>query len=489
MNPDKTHDKNMEPGFPFFRKIGAKYVLTNDCGNYAVVTEKEFSALRDGELKKTSRAYKTLFKNDLLPGKTDADRMAARYRGKNRHLTVGPNLHIVIVTLRCNESCVYCHAGRGSMKKTSLDMSVETAKNVVDTIFQTTSPSITIEFQGGEPLANWDVVEFIVKYATEKNTTFKKSLTFSLVTNLSLMDEKKAEFLLDSGVLMCTSLDGPEDLHDLNRKCPGGSAYKKTVSWMKRINEGYAKRGVDTNLYHVDALLTVTKDSLKRPKEIIDEYVRHGIKVIHLRPLNPMGFAVETWDRIGYTPSEFLRFYNESLDYIIELNNKGTEILERMSSIFLTKILTERDPNFLDIRSPCGAGIGQLAYNYDGTIFTCDEGRMVNQMGDDIFALGVAGSTGYKELVSHDTVKTIATASCLDGLPMCESCAYKPYCGVCPVINYLEQGDLFGQRPRSSRCAIHMGVMDRIFTLIATGGDDVLRIFGRWVTYRQRQAQ
>ena len=46
------------------------------------------------------------------------------------------------------------------------------------------------------------------------------------------------------------------------------------------------------------------------------------------------------------------------------------------------------DPNYLDIRSPCGAGIGQIAYSYDGKIYTCDEGRMLGGMGDDIFCIG-----------------------------------------------------------------------------------------------------
>jgi sulfatase maturation enzyme AslB (radical SAM superfamily) len=54
------------------------------------------------------------------------------------------------------------------MDQKELDMSKETAKKVVDTIFYTSNPSITIEFQGGEPLVNWDVIKFIVEYAEKK---------------------------------------------------------------------------------------------------------------------------------------------------------------------------------------------------------------------------------------------------------------------------------------------------------------------------------
>ena len=208
--------------------------------------------------------------------------------------------------------------------------------------------------------------------------------------------------------------------------------------------------------------------------------------MIHLRPLNPMGFATRTWEKIGYSNGEFLDFYRHAFDYILRKNLEGHELIERTASIFLTKILTDRDPNFLDLRSPCGAGIGQLAYNHDGTIFTCDEGRMVHQMGDDIFLLGKAGQTPYRELVTHDTVKAISVASCLDCIPGCADCAYRPFCGACPVVNYMEQGDIFGQRPLSSRCAIYMGVLDHLFGKLHGGQKDILNIFKKWVTFRQR---
>jgi hypothetical protein len=61
------------------------------------------------------------------------------------------------------------------------------------------------------------------------------------------------------------------------------------------------------------------------------------------------------------------------MKYIVEINKKGTLFKESISSIYLSKILTDRDPNYRDERSPCGAGIGQVAYNFDGKIYSCDE--------------------------------------------------------------------------------------------------------------------
>jgi His-Xaa-Ser system radical SAM maturase HxsB len=476
----------VDEGFPYFRDLGGFVVLTNDAGAWLTATREEFDALKAGKVKPDSDFGKKLAGKNMLPGRIDQEKLADAYRTKNKFLTTGPNLHIVIITLRCNQACVYCHASRRKMSESSFDMPVETARKVVDTIFETTSPSITIEFQGGEPLANWPTLEFIVKYATDLNKKAGKQLTFSCVTNLSLMTGERVKFLLDNGVLLCSSLDGPADLHRANRIYTSGDSHEDAVKWMRHIFKEYEKRGMDTRLYHVDALMTTTRMSLDRAKDIVDEYISLGNKVIHLRPLNPMGFATQTWQKIGYTNEEFLAFYRDVMDYIIARNMDKVEIQERMSAIFLIKMLTERDPNFLDLRSPCGAGIGQLAYNYDGTIFTCDEGRMIGQMGDDIFLIGRAGETPYREIVQHETVKAISVASCLDCLPGCEMCAYRPFCGVCPVVNFMEQGDIFGQRGCSSRCVIYMGVMDYLFGRLHEGNPDILNIFKKWVTFRKR---
>jgi len=153
-------------------------------------------------------------------------------------------------------------------------------------------------------------------------------------------------------VQICTSIDGPEHLHDKQRRLPGLSAHKAATFWIKRINEAYAEMGLDTNLYHVEALLTTTKETLKYPKEVVDTYVALGCRALFLRPLDPFGWSEKTGFKTEYPRSEYMKFYREAVDYMLELNKKGTPILERFASIFLTKILSGEDPNFLDIRNP-----------------------------------------------------------------------------------------------------------------------------------------
>jgi len=469
-----------------YRKLGSKYVVSNDPGAYSFLDEDQLQTLIRGRLKRDTPFFDEMKTKGFLLDEGDFGRISADFSRKAGYLYHGPVLHIMVITLRCNEVCRYCHASRASMKETGTDMTIETAEKVVDTILTSPSDTLSIEFQGGEPLVNWDVVRHVVDYANEKADKVGKRLMFSLVTNLSLMDEEKLAWLLDHKIQISTSLDGPKDLHDSNRKLAGGSAYEDTVKWLGRINDAYLERGMDPTLYHVEALATITNEHLKFPKELVDEYISQGNRAIFLRPLNPFGFAKSKTSRHGYSGADFLDFYYRALDYIIEQNLKGVQILERLAAIFLTKIMTPDDPNYMDIRSPCGAGIGQIAYNYDGEIFTCDEGRMVHQMGDEMFRIGNIDDMDLGGIVTHDTVKTLALASCLDSLPGCSQCAYKPYCGTCPVFNYAEQGNIFPQNPTNDRCIIYMGVQDRLFKYLMEGNEEIVEIFHQWVEVKDR---
>lgn len=485
--PAREADLALSELAPFrFRRIGEKVLLTGETGEHALVPVSEFEALVAGKLAADAPIRALLREKGLLDGSRTVEESAARLARRKAFTTVGPYLHVLVTTLRCNQACVYCHASRVGMQAQARDMTLETAERAVDIALQSPAPAITFEFQGGEPLANWPVVRHVVTRALDRGRAAGKTILFSLVSNLSLMDDEKLEFLVANGVQVCTSLDGPQDLHDANRPFGGASSHAETVRWMERLNQGYRDRGLDPELYHVEALLTVTRGSLGRAKDIVDEYVARGLKAIFARPLNPFGFATRTWERIGYDTPRFLAFYDELLGDVIARNREGTQILERLSAIFLAKILTGGDPNYLDIRSPCGGGVGQIAYNHDGRVFCCDEGRMLDQMGDPMFQIGHVERSQYGDLVEHEVVRSVCLASCLEGLPGCADCAYLPYCGTCPVFNYATQGNIFGRMPDNEKCRLHTGVLDRLFGLLAQDDPGLRDIFGRWVEPRDR---
>jgi uncharacterized protein len=474
-------------GFFRYGHIAGRVVITNDAGEWLALTEDDFGEFIAGRIAPGHPQHDALLARGFLRDGMDLDALADRVRRKRGFLRHGPHLHIVITTLRCNQGCRYCHASRTDMDRVDTDMSLETAKKVVDHAMKTTSPYVNFEYQGGEPTVNMPIIKFIVEYSREKNRYEKKTVDHSLVTNMTYMTAENAEWLLANGVMVCTSLDGPEDVHNWNRTWTKGNAHENVLEWIRYFNRRYVEMGRDPNLWHVDALMTTTRKTFDRWKDVIDLYVDLGIRNIHLRPLNPFGFATATWQRIGYSMAEYMEFYERSLDYILELNRKGTQIQEGTAATFLKKILTPDDPNFVDIRSPVGSGTGQIAYNHDGSILPSDEGRMVQAMGDDFFKIGVVGETPYDEVMKHPTIKAIAVASYLDALPGCSTCWNAPYCGVRPEHNYMNFGDLFAQRPLTPKCHEHMTIGKLLFTRLIEDRDGTTEaIFRRWTIQRPR---
>ncbi len=466
-------------GFFRFKKLDGNYLLTNDVGFYIFLTPAQFKIFLAGKLDRNCQVYEELEEKGFAknPSPFQRAKLTDAYRSKNPSLfRPGPSLHIVVVTLRCNFKCIYCQAGSRSLKEKKYDMTLETAKQTLEFIFNAPSPFITIEFQGGEPLLNWPVVEFIVKRARDRNRVAGKNLRIALVSNLVLMDKTKLDFLLKNQVSICTSLDGPERVHNKNRPWSGGNSYRVTTSWIKKIQKKLsALREKNQTRLSLNALVTVSRYSLQCPEKIVDEYLKWGFKGIHFRHLTRLGFARASWGKIGYSAEEFISAWKKVMDYIIEINQKGRFFPERESRIMLKKILTDKGHTFTDLNSPCGAALGQIAYDYDGNIYTCDEGRTLK---DDTFMIGSVKKSSYKETIINNKVKTMVTSSCLENTT-CDYCVYKPYCGVCPVRNYAFYGNLFPQTINTDWCKIKTAQFDYLFRKMQD--KKTREIFKRWV--------
>ena len=479
----------VKPDFavPFnHRQVGGDFLLTNDLGDWAFVTPAELQKLAYGDIANDDPLYARLAQKNFIAAELDVAAQAERWRNKNQFLFYGPTLHAFVLTGRCNFGCQYCHSSIVGMHRTDTDMSIEVAERAVDMAFQSTSPGITIEFQGGEPMANWDVLQHVVEYARQKNALIGKALSFSLVSNLSLMTEDKLDYLLERKVQICTSIDGPKDLHNKHRIYRDADGFDTTTGWMKRINERYVELGLDSNLYRVEALPTVTRAMLERPKDLVDTYVELGCRAIFLRKLDPFGFAARTAKTLGYSMEQFIKFYTEAVDYIIELNRQGVQVMERNAAIMLSKMIADYEPNYLDLRSPGGAVIGQLGYHPDGRIYSSDEGRMVAAMGDEAFCIGSLDNT-YQELMTAASTRALVIAGTNLGQPDCVSCTYRPYCGQQPEYNYKTQGTIGGRMRDSTWCRKHKYIFDYLAKKLHEADEQDMAMFDRWTTNRPQE--
>jgi uncharacterized protein len=447
------------------RRIGSRYLIVGHHGSYASLTEQQYCQLQGHRL--DDSLFSELEEKGIILTEKGEQAAVEGYRKRHHFLTQGASLHIVVVTLRCNQVCVYCHAASRPENQKGYDMTRETARQTVDFIFQSPSKCITIEFQGGEPLLNFDIVRYIVDYANKKNKSYKKDLQFSLVTNLTLLTEDILNYFVENNVGICTSIDPPKEVHDRNRRYLKGPGTYDDVE--KKIKE---LRKYPINPH---ALMVTTKRSFPYHREIVDEHIRLGFKEVWVRWTNNLGFAQRTWKELRYAPEEFVEFYKKVVDYIV----KGKlPIREQLTTYIVRKIMTGRDPNYLDLRSPCGAAIGQLAYNHDGSVYSCDEGRMVE---GDIFRLGSVDQSYKDILTSNETCSLVASS--VNDIYMCNSCAYKPFCGLCPVCNYATKQNIVPILSIDDRCKILKAIFDYVFEKLIFE-DDYAKAFSEWIKRR-----
>ena len=464
-----------------FRQVNGRILVTNDVGHYADLAPADFDRLLGGRIAEGDPLWAELSQKGFLKDRLDFPKLAQTYLKKNAFYWWAPALQIVVTTLRCNHKCMYCHASVVGEDRFDLDMTLETAKQTVDFIFSSPNPSLVIEFQGGEPLMNWPAIEFITKYARERNKQEHRNLFVALVSNFSLMDDKKFKFLVDNQVSVCTSLDGPEALHNKNRIYRKGNSFAEEVKWLKRFQEAAEVSDAGTaRHYKPGALLTTTRFSFNYPKEIVDTYIDLGLNVLCIRPMSPIGFARRVWDKIGYTGPQFQEFYKQTMEHVFAANERGVRLSERGAVLLLTKILKLEDPGYVDLRSPSGGGLGVLGYNYNGDVYTGDEGRMLSQEGNELFKLGHVAVSKYNDCIEHATNRACAISTTLEAQPLCSQCAYKPYCGACPVFNIETQDSLWGRMPSNGRCETYMGLFDYIFEQLRN--PERRRIMESWLT-------
>lgn len=455
-----------------FRKFEDKYLVTNDLGHYAFLEEGQLKDLAADRVDPESEIGQRLERDGFTFRSSEAaftETKSYLVRDCKNYTLTATSLHIFVVTTACNLRCRYCQANGGPQCLPAF-MDEETARRAVDVALESPSNHLSFEFQGGEPLLNFPIVKLIVEYAEERRGD--KHVQFSLVSNLTLATDEMISFLAEHDVGISTSLDGPAAVHDENRPHADGSGSHDEVLAMV---ERFRAAGMG-----VGAIQTTTRANLPFARETVQEYADAGFDSIFVRPLSPLGAAGRSWDEIGYTAEEFTSFYRQVLDAVIELNKGGQQMREGHASLFLAKALHGYPANYMELRSPCGASVGQVAYCPGGDVFTCDEGRMLAEMGDCSFRLGNVHENSYADLMGSSVCRTTCLASVTESIPGCCDCVYQPYCGICPVVNYALDGDLMPKQAGDYRCHVYEGMISTVFKLLYENERETMEILEEW---------
>ena len=472
-NPDETY--YLLP-FRFHSISKQKEVLVNEVGDYLIVPTGTAKSIAYRQIDYSSNLYRDLVANFFIsptPIPELLEVLASRYRTKKHFLQTFTALHIFVVSLRCNHTCHYCQVSRATENKSAFDISFADLDAGIDHMFLSPSHDLTMEFQGGEPLLAFEKVKYGVERALELNEIYKRNISFVICTNLTILSDDILQFCKTYNILISTSLDGPAFIHNANRFKSGRASHEMVVEGIKRARQalGHEK---------VSALMTTTPLSLKYPKEIIDHYLENEFHNIFLRPISPYGFAKKNLKKNNYQTDEFLNFYKQGLDYILELNQSGVSIREDYTSIILQKILSPFNVNYVDLQSPSGIVTSVVVFNYDGNVYASDESRMLAESHDYTFRLGHV-SQPYAELFFSSKSKGLLNSGISECLAGCRDCAFLPFCGADPVVHYASQNDMEGNRAFSIFCKKNMEIIRHIFELLDQGGLHTESFFRSWI--------
>jgi uncharacterized protein len=471
----KNGDYQLLP-FRFARFDSKRYLLNNFVGEHCLVDRETLHELVSKKLRPCSAEYSALKSRHFFfkPGETSAlHLLATKYRTKQAPLAEFTRLHMIVPTIRCNTSCVYCQVSHKNSTAPSCEMTEEAADRALDFMFRSPSSHLKLEFQGGEPLLNLEMVRYIVANTRQREKQTGRKVSIVICSNLSLISDEILQFCKKNHVDFSTSLDGPRDLHNQNRPSAEFDSYERTLTGITRVREALG-------ICAISALMTTTHASLSKPKEIVDEYVGQGFKSIFLRPINPYGFASSAGAITHYSTADWMEFYKAALDYIINLNIRGIKIREEYAALLLRRILTPFGTGYVDLQSPAGIGISAILFNHDGNVYASDESRMLAEMGDPHFRLGNLLKDSYEDMMLSDVLIDTLTETMSEGVPCCSDCGFQPYCGSDPVRHYRLQGDIIGFKPTSEFCQRHMALFRHIIGIL-DGGSAAANILKGWM--------
>ncbi|TLN03828.1 thioether cross-link-forming SCIFF peptide maturase, partial [bacterium] len=259
----------------------------------------------------------------------------------------------------CNLRCRYCFAGKGHFGGEGELMPAATGRAAIDFLMRAsgTRRHCEIDFFGGEPLLNFEVVKELVAFGREESAKYGKEIKFTLTTNALLLDETIAEFLDREAISVVLSLDGRPEVHDRMRPAPGGRGSYREVA--DRITRFTARRGHDN--YYVRG--TYTRFNLD-----------FAADVLHMTDLGLKRLSVEP---VVAPPRDEWAFREEDLPAIgREYEILAREYLRRLEAgepfdFFHFNLDLEQGPCLPKRLTGCGAGHEYMAVTPAGDLYPC----------------------------------------------------------------------------------------------------------------------
>ena len=384
------------------------------------------SKYKKGEIEESYNEMIDLYKSGLLFSKDKVQNSP-----KIKYIDSPIKSMCINIAHDCNLRCEYCFAAKGDFGCGRVLMSEETGKKAIDFLIKHSGKrrNLEVDFFGGEPLMNFEVVKKIVDYARSKEKEHNKNFRFTITTNGILLTDDKIEYINKEMSNVVLSLDGRKEVNDRLRIFTNGKgSYDMIVPKYKKLVETRGDKD-----YYVRG--TFTKHNLDFSEDVMHMY-ELGFDQISIEPVvsdEKLDYSIKEED----LPKVFEE-YDKLSKKIIDLKKKGSHI-----NFFHFMIDLDNGPCAIKRLKGCGCGNEYVAVTPQGDIYPCHQ-----FVGKDEWKMGNLND----ETFDGDMKKSFSKANVYNKNG-CNDCWAKCYCsGGCNANNQEYEGDIMN--PHKIACEL-----------------------------------
>ncbi len=408
-------------------------VISEICRKYPDVPEDEIWECYD-QIAQLKEDGKLFVKDSFEP-------MAGALKAKTSGVIKALCLHIAHT---CNLNCSYCFASQGKYHGERALMSFEVGKRALDFLIENSGSrrNLEVDFFGGEPLMNFDVVKRLVEYARSIEKEKNKNFRFTLTTNGVLVDDDVIDFANREMSNVVLSLDGRREVHDRYRvDYAGNGSWDKIVPKFQKF---VAARG-GKNYYMRGTFTHANPDFLEDIKVMLDL----GFSELSMEPV-----VAAEGDPAALTEEDkaiVLKQYEQLAELMLRRDKEGKPF-----TFYHYMIDLKGGPCIYKRISGCGSGTEYMAVTPWGDLYPCHQ-----FVGDEKFKLGdiwngVSNTEIQKEFASCNVYAREECRDCWAKLYCSGGCAANAYHSTGSVRGVYKYGcDLFRKR---MECAIAVAV-------------------------------
>lgn len=346
--------------------------------------------------------------------------IAGKLKKKTSGVVKALCLHVAHI---CNLNCSYCFASQGKYNGERAVMPLEVGKRALDFLIENsgTRRNLEVDFFGGEPLMNFEVVKELVKYARGREKETGKNFRFTLTTNGMLIDDDVIDFANRECSNVVLSLDGRREVHDRYRvDYAGNGSWERIVPKFQKLVEARGGK----NYYMRGTFTHANPDFLNDIKEMLSLGFRElSMEPVVTSPDDPSALTEEDLPTV-------LRQYEELAELMQEKRREGDPF-----TFYHYMIDLKDGPCIYKRVSGCGSGTEYMAVTPWGDLYPCHQ-----FVGDEKFRLGDVWHG-----VDNKAIQDEFESCNVYARPECRSCWAKLYCsGGCAANAYHAAGSVTG---------------------------------------------